>query len=616
MSIHRLPLELLTQIIESNWKPSSTTTYRESFFKLRLVCKTFDTVVLDTLLNNLKRANLVGRLPDGILRHILFLWVGQARLTDDLLAGLVDSATNIILSVLAKKEDDNKDNDKHQITPGDEQIIREKYWRILCDAHIAHLRREMSEPTRGVGYICQKTGSPLTMNDWRITHERANNTAMAAAVHAGDAELLRLLLEADTAGIKWGNTHFGYLATTAVRSQDETLMSLLVDNDVDVFVIENNEPTPLEYMARFGCEKTIRRVVESQRPESDPAAKAIIEAMRSHHPDIAMLLLRATEGAIGKFNMRTLRYYIAGTGNLDVLKVLMEYDPAVPLDGGLYSTPLTEACKRGHEGIVRYLIDTFKDPDFINRCDRPGARPIDFAVKGGHEAIFKLLLNQKGILPDLADLDGQTPLHLAAIHNREGIFKMLLSRADVDINHEDTLGVSALDDAVLYGRENLVKLLIDRDDLDINHTMDGRTPFARAVSYGHNNIVKLLLADPRVNAQTIDFRGKSPLTIAAEHGNLELVKLLVDHPCVDVNSADIEGRTPLGWAVRKGKMDVANFLLSLPNVERGVMNNDEMRILDRAVQVAKSSRWKLRGRPKPNMRLRHRLRKWIVAVGR
>ncbi|KAK2785239.1 hypothetical protein FQN52_008576 [Onygenales sp. PD_12] len=509
MSIHRLPSELLTHIIESDFKPNSSITDMKMFFRLRLVCKTFDAVVMDTLLNNLKGARAIERLPDGILQHILFQWVGQSRLTDDLFAGLVDSATNIILSVLARKEDDN--NDKRPF--GEEQVIREKYRRILCDAHIAHLKRETREPTRRVADICHRISPPLVINNWRITDERANNTAMAAAVHAGDAELLRLLLEADTAGIRWKNTHFGDLAIAAVRRQDETLMNLLVDNGVDVFMIEKNELTPLQYMARFGLERTIQRAVANRASDfnhlSDHIALAISEAIGSQHPDIATFLLRVTKGTIGEYDIEPLRSHIARAGYLDVLKVLMEYDPAVsPPDGAQYSEALVEACEGGHEDVVRHLVNTFNDPDFINRCDSSGTRGIEIAVKKGHEAIIRLLLDQQGILPDIADREGRTPFHLAAIHYRENIFKMLPNRVDVDINHEDSYGLSVLDFAVLNGRENLVKLLIHRDDLDINRTVDRRITLAHAVIYGHNNTVKLLLTDPRVDAQMIDFGGK------------------------------------------------------------------------------------------------------------
>jgi len=60
--------------------------------------------------------------------------------------------------------------------------------------------------------------------------------------------------------------------------------------------------------------------------------------------------------------------------------------------------------------------------------------PLLWAVKGGHEAVVKLLLEWGDVNPSTSDGYRHTPLFIAAWAGQEGMVKMLLERGDVNPN--------------------------------------------------------------------------------------------------------------------------------------------------------------------------------------
>jgi ankyrin repeat protein len=52
-------------------------------------------------------------------------------------------------------------------------------------------------------------------------------------------------------------------------------------------------------------------------------------------------------------------------------------------------TPLSWAAERGHETVVKLLVDTGKAD--IDSKDNSGRTPLSWAAVGGHEAVVRLL---------------------------------------------------------------------------------------------------------------------------------------------------------------------------------------------------------------------------------
>ena len=102
------------------------------------------------------------------------------------------------------------------------------------------------------------------------------------------------------------------------------------------------------------------------------------------------------------------------------------------------NTVLLWAAKRGHEGVVRLLLerrDVYADmPD-----SEYGRTPLLWAAENGHEGVVRILFERSDVNPDKADNVGQTSLSLAAKNGHEGVVRMLLERSDVNPDKADNL---------------------------------------------------------------------------------------------------------------------------------------------------------------------------------
>jgi len=179
----------------------------------------------------------------------------------------------------------------------------------------------------------------------------------------------------------------------------------------------------------------------------------------------------------------------------------------------------------------------------VNAVDCTGSTALTWAATRGHEGVVKILLEREDVDPDRADtIFRQTPLSLAAVKGQERVVKMLLEREDVDPNREIApYCQTPLSWAARNGHEGLVKMLLERQDVNPNmaDTLYGRAPLSWAAECGHEGIVKMLLeredSDPG-RADTI--YGQTPLLLAAEHGHEGIVKMLLERE--DVNPGRVD----------------------------------------------------------------------------
>src|SRR5205814_9500662 len=118
------------------------------------------------------------------------------------------------------------------------------------------------------------------------------------------------------------------------------------------------------------------------------------------------------------------------------------------------------AAARGHERIVRYLLDQGVAVNAVGE-EVPA---LTRAVEGGHCSTVKLLLTRANI--EAKDNLQRTAIFLAASRAHTEPLEMLLE-AQADINARDKSGQTALFTAALNANEEIVKILVDAG-IDVN----------------------------------------------------------------------------------------------------------------------------------------------------
>lgn len=121
--------------------------------------------------------------------------------------------------------------------------------------------------------------------------------------------------------------------------------------------------------------------------------------------------------------------------------------------------PLIVSCERGHEEVVKVLIDNETN---ANQSNHIGITPIIAAIQNKHMNIVKILI-QNGADINKGDHNGMTPFLWASVLQRVDIVELLVDKgANINITRRD--GSSALFWCCVMGYQELVCLLQDKGE--------------------------------------------------------------------------------------------------------------------------------------------------------
>jgi hypothetical protein len=150
----------------------------------------------------------------------------------------------------------------------------------------------------------------------------------------------------------------------------------------------------------------------------------------------------------------TTLYWAAQRGHEAVVRLLLEKGADVEAKGRFRETALIGAARGGHEAVVRLLLEKGAD---VEAKDEYGGTALVGAAEGGHEAVVRLLL-EKGADVEVKDGLGGTALIGAAQRGHEAVVRLLLEKG-ADVKAKDKYGGTALIGAAKGGHEAVVQLL-------------------------------------------------------------------------------------------------------------------------------------------------------------
>jgi hypothetical protein len=128
----------------------------------------------------------------------------------------------------------------------------------------------------------------------------------------------------------------------------------------------------------------------------------------------------------------------------------------------------------------RLLTDKYGDSNIgADWKDNSDQTPLTWAVKGGHEAVVRLLVDRDDVKADSKDGNGRTPLWWAVWESHEAVVRLLVERDDVEADSKDIYGRTPLSWAASQAHEAVVRLLVERDDVEADSKdEEDRTPLS------------------------------------------------------------------------------------------------------------------------------------------
>ncbi|PSN32377.1 hypothetical protein C0J52_24900 [Blattella germanica] len=325
-------------------------------------------------------------------------------------------------------------------------------------------------------------------------------------------------------------------------------------------MLENNKGvTPLMKASELGKIEVVKLLSSSIKKYDDFNA-ALCSATKGGHLNVVKWLLKC--GAmVSAPNIEGLTaLHIAGReGYTEIAECLLQHETnaAICKDTHTGNTPLHEASRKGHIGIVKLLLCRQKES--VNMCNNRGDTSLHVAAGKGHLKIMNWLVKFKAD-PDIPNNQGDRPLHTAAFWGCLEAVAFLLKLKKTDVNLKSKIDVDACNKfkntALHIAVEQGHKKIHNADVRACNASLD--MPVHIASRLGHVNIISCLLQGGTLTDYNKE--GYMPHHIAALEGNLQVLQKLIQlKACYE--DRDRRENTMLSLAVKNNHLHIVEWLI-------------------------------------------------------
>ena len=221
-------------------------------------------------------------------------------------------------------------------------------------------------------------------------------------------------------------------------------------------------------------------------------------------------------------------------------------------------TALHVAVKYERVDIVQLLIERNFD---VNTTTNQQWTPLHHAAYKGHESIVRLLMNSKNVDINAATNQQWTPLHESALEGHENIVHMLLKAKDINVNATTNQQWTALHLAALLGHDNVLHVLLDAKDINVNAKTNYKWNLLHLAAYkGHESIAQILINSKNIDVNATTSEQWTPLHEAASKGPKKIVEMLLDNNA-DISAENGDHDTALIKAIDARQEDIAILLI-------------------------------------------------------
>ncbi|XP_065334532.1 uncharacterized protein LOC135935876 [Cloeon dipterum] len=421
----------------------------------------------------------------------------------------------------------------------------------------------------------------LHSTDSQLAKEKTGRGQTGLHIHLKfsycSVKVTRFLVEEIGVDVKAKDNN-GCTALRIAVNEAKDSVDYLMEKDIDLEVKTKRGRTCLHFAAERGDLDALQTWIELGGDFNVVDEKGMtalhIAAENGHLQFVKKFLVCATEevqnqdlgeGCVGsklkeRLNRcdnegRTALQLAAESGNVDLVKLLLENNADLTHADKVGRTPLHLAAESGNVDLVEWLLKNNAD---LTQMDMKGKNAIHYAIE--NERMLRFLNEKNGDLVKQRTKYGDTTLHLALKRNggvTEEIALWIIGQVDDDVlNAKNDSGETPLLLACRNGWCRAAELLLSRN-VEVNVSdANGKTAMHYAAEYVNLYLLKLL-HEKGVDLTLRDNKGMNALHHAAEKGNLSLVKLLHEKG-VDLTLTDNQGMNALHHALEN--FEVVLFL--------------------------------------------------------